>query len=231
MHERSAQIPRTGPVALRVLLFLAGGVLVAGCAGPVKVTSDWQGDQATGQSFERVLVVGVSPDHNTRCAFERFLANETRGQKPLMIPSCNEMKSDEELNLENVKRVVAAVKADGVLATSLVAAKTEAREGGTLETQGDAYYKATGYGYARPYYGGGYGVYGIPVVYGEFKTAPPITTVEGEVEILTRLFETRGPSQVYEMTTNARDLDSRIDGLAEVTTSMADRLRKDGILR
>ena len=231
MHDQFARTPRTRAVALRVLLFLAGGALLAGCAGPVKVTSDWQGDRATGQAFERVLVVGVSPDHNTRCAFERFLANETRGQKPLMIPSCNEMKSDEELNLENVKRVVAAVKADGVLATSLVAAKTEAREGGTLETQGDAYYKATGYGYASPYYGGGYGVYGIPVVYGEFKTAPPITTVEGEVEILTRLFETRGPSQVYEMTTNARDLDSRIDGLAEVTTSMADRLRKDGILR
>ena len=231
MHDQFARTPRTRAVALRVLLFLAGGALLAGCAGPVKVTSDWQGDQATGQSFERVLVVGVSPDHNPRCAFERFLATETRGQKPLMIPSCNEMKSDEELNLENVKRVVAAVKADGVLATSLVAAKTEAREGGTLETQGDAYYKATGYGYASPYYGGGYGVYGIPVVYGEFKTAPPITTVEGEVEILTRLFETRGPSQVYEMTTNARDLDSRIDGLAEVTTSMADRLRKDGILR
>ena len=231
MQDRQAPSPNPSSVTLRMILFLAGGALIAGCAGPVKVTSDWQGDRSTAQSLERVLVVGVSPDHNTRCAFERFLANESRGQKPLMIPSCNEMASDEELNLENVERVVAAVNADGVLATSLVAAKTEAREGGTLETQGDAYYKATGYGYASPYYGGGYGVYGIPVVYGEFKTAPPITTVEGEVEISTRLFETRGPSQVYEMTTNARDLDSRIDGLAEVTTSVADRLRKDGILR
>ncbi len=231
MRNRPARRATESLPILRVLPAAVLLVLVAACAGPVKVESDWQGDRSTARSLERVLVVGVSPDYNGRCAYERFLANEARGQKPLLIPSCNEMPSDEELNLENVERVVAAVKADGVLATSLVAASSEAREGGTLETQGDAYYKATGYGYASPYYGGGYGVYGIPVVYGEFKTAPPITTVEGEVEISTRLYETGGPSQVYEMTTQARDLDSRIDGLAEVTTAVTNQLRKDGILR
>jgi hypothetical protein len=54
-----------------------------------------------------------------------------------------------------------------VLATSLVAVNSEAKEGGSRDTRGNASYKATDAGLATGYYG----VYGVPV-YGELATAP-----------------------------------------------------------
>lgn len=222
---------RRVPVAL---LFLAGTAALSGCAQTVGVQSDWQPDAARDQSFSRVLVVGVSPDYNQRCAFETFLASQIRSDETTAFTSCRALSSSEPLTRENIERAIAEHEADAVLATILVAAEVGAREGGTSETRGEGYYKATGYGYG--YFGrygayGGYGAYGVPVVYGEFRTAPPVTTVQGSVEIATGLFETTDATLVYELTTTARDLGSRADGLAEVSGAIADRLRRDGVVR
>ena len=111
-----------------------------------------------------------------------------------------------------------------------MAGTASAVEGGTSETRGDAYYKATDIGYAHRSYGY-YGVYGIPVVYAEFETAPAITTIKGEVELLTKVYETGGPSLVYVVNTKAKDLDSRAAALATVAGPIADRLRRDGLIR
>jgi hypothetical protein len=218
------------------ILLMAGAIVLAGCAQTVKVQSGWQPDAARGQSFSRVLVVGVSPDYNQRCAFETFVASQLRSSATTAFTSCRALSSSEPLTRENVERAIAEHQADAVLATILVAAEIGAREGGTSETRGEGYYKATGYGYGVGYFGryggyGGYGAYGVPVVYGEFRTAPTVTTVQGSVEIATGLFETAGATMVYELTTAARDLGSRPEGLAEVSGAIADRLRRDGLVR
>jgi hypothetical protein len=229
-HRRLA---RRAPAAL---LFLAGTAALSGCAQTVKVKSDWQPDAARDQPFSRVLVVGVSPDYNQRCAFETFLASQIRSDATTAFTSCRALSSKEPLTRENIERAIAEHGADAVLATILVAADIGAQEGGTSETRGEGYYKATGYGYAYSYFGrygayGGYGAYGVPVVYGEFRTAPPVTTVQGSVEIATGLFETADATLVYELATTARDLGSRADGLAEVSGAIADRLRRDKLVR
>lgn len=224
--------PRT-PIAA---LLLAGAAVLSGCAQTVKVKSDWPTDTARNQSFSRVLVVGVSPHYNQRCAFETFLASQIRSAATTVFTSCRALSSSEPLTRENIERAIAEHQADAVLATILVAAEVGAQEGGTSETRGEGYYKATGYGYAMTYFGrygayGGYDAYGVPVVYGEFRTAPPVTTVQGSVEIATGLFETAGATLVYELTTTARDLGSRADGLAEVSGAIADRLHRDKLVR
>jgi len=214
-------------MAPTALLLLAAVAALPGCAQQVRVNGSWQDDVARDQAYTRVLVVGVSPDYNQRCAFETFLALQIRSESTTVITSCRAMSSKDPLTLENIERVIAEHQVDAVLATSLVASKIGAQEGGSSETRGDSYYKAVGI----DYWSGYYGAYGMPVVYGEFQTAPPITTVTGEVEILTKVFETRGATLVYELNTKARDLESRESGLAIITGPIAERLRKDGLVR
>ena len=214
-------------MAPTALLLLAAVAALPGCAQQVRVNGSWQDDVARDQAYTRVLVVGVSPDYNQRCAFETFLALQIRSESTTVITSCRAMSSKDALTLENIERVIAEHQVDAVLATSLVASKIGAQEGGSSETRGDSYYKAVGI----DYWSGYYGAYGMPVVYGEFQTAPPITTVTGEVEILTKVFETRGATLVYELNTKARDLESRESGLAIITGPIAERLRKDGLVR
>lgn len=220
---------RSGRCAGPLLAFLAAACL-AGCAQPVKVDGAWQPGASREQSFTRVLVVGVSPKLNQRCSFETFLAQRIRSESTTAIRSCDAMSHDDPLTRENIERAVAEHRADAVVATILVAASMQAKEGGTGDTQGGAYFKATDIGYATGYYGG-FGAYGVPVVYGEFQTAPSIMGLEKQVEIVTRLFATVDASLVYELNTKAKSLDSRPEALAEVTSQIAERLRRERLIR
>lgn len=227
MYTRASTHRSTPRAARDAVLLLLGAAWLSGCAQPVRVESTWADDAARSQAYTRVLVVGVSPHVNQRCAFEGFLANRLRSEATTAVTSCKAMTTRAPLTRENIDKAIAAHDIDAVLATLLVTSRIGAEKGGSSETRGDAYYKATGFGYETGYYG----VYGVPVVYGEFQTAAPITTIEGEVELATRVFETRDAKLVYEMNTRARGLESRVSGLAEITGPMADRLRRDGLVR
>jgi hypothetical protein len=213
------------------LLLVLSSAWLTGCERQVQVESSWQENVPRDQSFTRILVVGISPDANIRCEFEHFLATQLRSESVVATPSCSKMSINDPLTLESIDKAVAEEQADAVLATILVARHIEAKEGGMNETRGDAYYKAVGTGYSTGYYGGGFGRYGVPVTYVEFQTAPPITTVSGEVDIATKLFETSGGTEVYKMITKAQDLQSRDQALAKITAPIADRLRRDGLIK
>jgi hypothetical protein len=213
-----------------IALFLVlSSVLLAGCERQVRVESSWQENVPHNQTFTRILVVGISPDVNIRCEFEHFLATQLRSESTAAITSCSTMPIEDPLTIESIDKAVAAEQADSVLATILVASNIGAKDGGMNETRGYAEYKATGVGYGGYY--GGFGRYGVPVTYVEFQTAAPITTVNGEVDVVSRLFETSGGSLVYELITEAHDLQSRDSALAAITAPMADQLRNDGLIR
>lgn len=214
-------------IAPAAALLLAAATALPGCAQQVRVNGSWQDGVVHEQAYARVLVVAVSPDVNQRCAFEQFLVVQIQGETTQAIASCRAMSLKDPLTIENIEGAIESHRIDAVIATSLVASKVGAREGGTSETRGDAYFKPTDIGYWSGYYG----AYGMPVVYGEFQTAPSITTVEGSVEILTKVFDTRDATLVYELNTRARDLESRESGLAIITGPIADRLREDGLVR
>ena len=223
-------LPRT--LAGAMLAVFSAAWLV-GCEQQVRVDGAWQENVPRDQTFTRILVIGVSPNVGVRCDFEQFMATQLRSASVKAIPSCSTMSINDPLTLESNDIAIAEHQADAVLATILVASNVEAKDGGKNETRGDAYYKATGTGYATPYYGGyygGYGRYGVPVTYVEFQTAPPITTVSGKVDIATRLFATRDGTLVYELITTAHDLQSRDSALAGVTAPIAERLRRDGLI-
>ena len=217
----SARAALCMPLACMALLFASG------CTRPVTASGEWNEAVPRGQSFSRLLIVGVSPNVNQRCAFEEALAASLRGSATSVTTSCSAIGSGEPLTREAVDKAVAKTDADAVLATRLVTSSAGASEGGTTETRGDAYYKATDFGYTTGYWG----IYGIPVVYGQFETMPSVLTVQGAVVIRSDLYATSGPTLVYTVNTKATKLESRDQALLQIAPAIAERLDQAGLLR
>ena len=225
----------------RIAVLASVSFVVAGCSS-VSVDGGWADDADRAdrkKTFDRVVVLGVSPNSSARCDFELFMRTQLRDDATEAQASCNLMKLSEDITREAVEEAVLAYDADAVIATVLVASKVGTQEGGDAETRGGLDFKATDMGYVDPYYdpfygpwyGGGYGAYGIPVIYGEFKEAPVLTSIDGEVTIQTMVFDTSDASMVYEIRTTAKDLRSRDDALAHITPPIAEELRDAGLIR
>jgi hypothetical protein len=126
------------------------------------------------------------------------------------------------LTREGIEAVVAEKKADAVLATSLVAQEWGVNERGTRDTRGAGLYKPI-----DSFYGG----YGMPVVYAEFMAAAPLTSIQGDVRITSKLYETRGATVVYTLDSNVKKIESRAEGLADITPPIAKKLRREKLIR
>lgn len=208
---------------------LAGAAALSGCASQGKVTSTWAEGADHGQTFKRVLVVGVTPDLDARCTFERFLAARIRSESTVAMTSCATVTKRDPLTRESIEEAVRSQQADAVVATILVSKEWHLQKGGDMDTRGGGTYKAVDSGWADYY--GFYGVYGVPVVYAEFKTAPSVTTLKGDVEIRTTVYATATASRVLTLDTTAKNLEGRAEGLDALTTPIAERLRHEGLIR
>jgi hypothetical protein len=185
------------------------------------VTGAWTEGVSHDQTFSRVLVVGISPDVDARCPFERAMAAKIRSASTVALVSCDVMPLRAELTRENVEAAIAEQKADAVLVTGLISKEWEVKEGGTSDTRGLAVYKPI-----DSYYG----VYGT-VVAADFHVAAPITTIQGEVHVVSKLYETRGATVVYTLDTKERNIESRAEGVAVITAPIGKKLRKEGLIR
>lgn len=215
-------------VAGGTMLCLLGAALFVGCAqARTTVNGGWQEGAPRNQSFTRVLVVGVSPNVNQRCAFEFFMASQLTSESVQAIRSCDAVKEKNPLTLESIELAIAAAQADAVLATSLVSRDFAAQEGGSRDTRGNASYKATDAGFATGYYG----VYGVPVIYGEFTTAPAFTIAQGEARVSSRFYQTRDKALIYTLETKATKLESSDAALHDFAVAIADKLRRVGLTR
>jgi hypothetical protein len=201
-------------------LFL-GAASLAAFPSQAQVKGAWSDDVPRDQSFSRVLVVGISPDLNQRCPFERALATKLRSASTVALVSCDVMPLKTELTRESIEAAVVAENADSVLATSLISQSWDVTEGGTEDTRGGGIYKPT-----DSYYG----VYGS-VIAVDFQASRPITTIQGAAQVTSKLYETRGATVVYTLDTKVRRIETRDEGIAAITAPIAKKLRKDGLIR
>jgi len=227
-------LTRRHPHVIRALavpmLLLIGTAWSPGYAAEkVKVTGSWQEGVPHDQTFTRILVVGITPDVKARCRWERFLAAKLNGATTKAVSTCDALTEKEldPLTVESIKGAVEWLKADAVVATSLVARAWDAQEGGGRDTRGTANYKATDSGFTTGYYG----LYGVPVIYGDFVSTPPVTTLQGEAHVTTKVYATKGPTVVYTLDTTAQSSDFRERSMSSVTEPMAARLRRDGLIK
>jgi len=215
----------------RAVMTLAGLLAAAMLAPSAQAKTSVQGTWADGaprqQTFTRVLVVGVSPSVNQRCAFEFFMASRLKSDSVQAIRSCDVVKSKTPLTLESIEEAVVTAQADAVLATTLVSRALTEQVGGSRDTRGTANYKATGAGMAYGYYG----TYGIPVVYGEFSATPEFAVAEGEARVTSKFFQTSDKKLLYTLDTHAKKLESTDAGLEEIASAIATKLQKVKLTR
>jgi hypothetical protein len=208
------------PVRRLLPLLLAAGWLIAHPL-EAQVKGEWSEGVSRDQSFSRVLVVGVSPDVNQRCAFERSMASQLKSGSTQAFVSCDAIPRDAPLTRENIVAAVAAKNADAVLVTSFVSQSSELEVGGTRDTRGVAVYKA------QDAFFDGFG----GVVAADFHTAPPSTGIQGEAHLASKLFEARGATVVYTVDSKIKDIESRGQALAEIPPPIAKKLRKERLIR
>ena len=209
------------PAVAALVVAIAG---LGGCTQPIRATGTWNEGATRPQTFRKLLVVGVTPDYNQRCNFEWVLATKMRSEAVESITSCSLMKADVQLSRESIEGVIKSSGVDGVVATRLVDSGASLKQGGTEDTRGHGMYKATDMGY-------GYGYYGMPVVYGEFSSSRPIIEMESTFEVVTQVYETRGASQVYTLKTAGKSRDDINIVREDISWAIAERLRKDGLIR
>lgn len=222
---RTAEAPEMQKTyrSITLLSLLTLTVWLCGCSG-ISVKGTWQDGAPRNQTYARLLVIGVSPDRDLRCAFESTFASELKSASTTVISSCAQMNAKEPLTRENVERVAASVHADAVLATRLVSMKTGNGEGNSNDTRGDSLYKATDFAY---------GAYGMPVTYVDFQTAAPLTSLTSSLHVVTKLYETRGATLIYtiDTVTKSQEIDSTEGTLVTITAPTAERLRRVGLIR
>jgi len=206
---------------------IAATLCLAGCTGRTSVRSNWIDSASRSQTFSHLLVVGVTPDFGPRCNFEFWMVRDLRSQGIHADASCSSMTKEEPLSRAAIERIVATLHSDGVLAVSLVSAAWRTKEGGSYDTRSSGQYKYVASGYDT----GFYGAYGLPVDYYQFKTQPSITNARGQAHVLTKLYDTRDARLVYTIDIKVRDIESSQLGLATITPAIAERLRRDGLIR
>src|SRR5262245_7842106 len=113
------QLRATRTSVLRGLLLLSAGVLFVSASYAASVSGEWADNASRKQTFSRILVVGISPNVDQRCPFERALAAKLKGPETMAFVSCDVMPPKTPLTRENIEAAVAAKNADAVLATSL----------------------------------------------------------------------------------------------------------------
>jgi hypothetical protein len=215
------------------LLAIPAGLLLAlaGCADQAHVSGGWADGASRSQSYSRIIVLGISPNIDERCSFEFVLASKLRSEVVEAVPSCYVVAEKEPLTKESIAQAVDSQQADAVVATMLVAEDWSLEEGTDRDTRGGEYFKATGVGYVPVYGPGFWDLYGVPAVYGQFKSLPPLTTAKGEIKVKTQVWETRGPSAVYTMETSVKNLESTDVALLSIAAPIADRLKRSGLVR
>jgi hypothetical protein len=198
-------------------------IWLCGCSG-VSVKGTWGDGAPRNQAYAKLLVIGVSPDRDVRCAFESTFASQLVSQSTTVISSCAKMSAKEPLSRENVQRVAASVDADAVLVTRLVSMGTGYGEGDSHDMRGHSVYKPTDFGYDA---------YGMPVTYVDFQTAAPLASLKRSLHVSTRLYETHGATLIYtvDTETKSQEIDSTEATLTSVTAPTADRLRRAGLIR
>ena len=67
-------------------------VWLCGCSG-VSVKGTWQDGAPRNQTYARLLVIGVSPDRDLRCAFESTFASQLTSASTKVISSCSQMNA------------------------------------------------------------------------------------------------------------------------------------------
>lgn len=189
---------------------VAALVSLAGCAVHATAKSAWAQGASRGQPYSTILVVGVGPNLNQRCAFERVLARRLRNEHTLVASSCDALKPKEPITRQGIEATIDELGIDAVVSTLLVNARSGGKGGG---------------------WGSDYGAYGEPLAPTSFAQATAVNPIDGNTAVTTRIVDARSARTLYTIDTLLKPNLTRDDGFLKMATAIADQLHDDGLIK
>lgn len=205
------------------MLLLA--VLLGGCASQTRVSSVWHDKSQRNARFDQLLVVAVSDNTDRRLSFEDALVNTLRGPKTSAWASARLMPVNTAVNEENLRAVVAQQNADAVIVTKLESVEVKPVESGgrsdVLARQNE-----TGIGLTpRPKPGTVF-----QYDYQE-KIEPVYITAEYTAVVTTDVYSVASGANIHSIRATTSGKQTVAEVIAELSKTIAERLRTDGVVR
>jgi hypothetical protein len=231
MRASTSRMRATRPIAAGMIaragLLMAAMALLAACASQSSVTTNWADGAPRDRVYSRVLVVAVTSDANARCMFEEFMASQLASAATQVFQSCDASATVTPPTRASIAAAARATNADAVVASMLVREKEGEQTGGTRDTRGGEYFQASG----EAMVSGPLGFNEAEVEWGREEYVPATTVVEGTLDVTTHFYSTQGPQLVCTLDTVVHDVQSTEGGMAALTEAVADRLRRDKLVR
>jgi hypothetical protein len=210
------------PFAACILL---AAVLLGGCASQTQVSSVWHDKSQQNARFDRLLVVAVSDNADRRLSFEDALVDALRGPKTNAWASSRLMPVNKPVTEENLRAVVAQQNADAVVVTKLESVQVKPVEAGgrsdILARQNE-----TGIGLTpRPKPGT---VFQYDY---EEKIEPVYITAEYTAVVTTDIYSAASGGNIHSIRATTSGEETVTDVIAELSRTIAERLRTDGVVR
>ncbi|MBT8084160.1 MAG: hypothetical protein KJO19_08300 [Woeseia sp.] len=110
-----------------VSCFVAGlTVLLAACAPQTEVVKLYESAAASGKQFDRILVVTIAADADTRRRSETLISEKLRGDRVTAVPAYTETGNKPTLLQQEINDAAQRSAADAILITHFVSVDTEA---------------------------------------------------------------------------------------------------------
>jgi hypothetical protein len=206
---------RKGILVVVVLLFTAT------LANSAKLVMSWKNPQYNGQSFHRLLVIGMSENPVVRLDFEDALSEKLTRDGLEAVPGHAILfrPDSPNLDLDYLKGQIRDHKIDAVIISRL-----------TKVDKWTRYIGGHSYAVPYPYYNSFYGYYGA--VYGQIYTTPGYLREETTVSIETNLYSATPPNEdlvwtAHSDTFNPKNADKVIK---EVVKLVVKTLEKEGVI-
>lgn len=192
-------------------------VLLSACSRPTEVTSEWVESRAAAGPYDGVLIVGVTESGRQRRRFENTVATKLESAGATAWASNQVMPDNAESNRETVAAAVRETGATAVVVTRLVNQEISSKEiqGRTqIKTNSDKEKASDFFNYD----------------YDEYEEGNQLE-LRSTVAVSTDVYEAADGKLVYSMRATVFDKQTDFEILDDLTTAIANRLRKDRITR
>ena len=110
---------------VRMLGLVSIAAIVAGsCAPQTEVVKMYDDPARASKTYERLLVVAISSDHNQQQRFENEIVQRLRREQVDATPGHTHFNTSDGLLQEDIDRAATAVGADGILITHVVSVES-----------------------------------------------------------------------------------------------------------
>ena len=183
----------------------------------IKLITSWKNPDYSGPKFQKILVIGMSPNPGRRSDFEDALSAQLNKPGQEVIAG-NQLllRPDSNVNLEYIRQQIRENKIDAVIVSRLVGVK-------------ETYTYIPGQVYPTPYYRSFYGYYGAvwPAVY-----TPGRTIEDKTVRVETNVYAATAPDGVLVWTATSDNFNPKSASkvIKDLTKLLVAELKKVGVV-